>query len=168
MAGLVNTIGSRSIRPSRDPAYARKHAAPLCTSATHAGDAVLCFGRSGLLAVMALPGDSATGSLDDRARHPRFANACKAVARDVDEGTRGFSTPATPGARGRSTYRIAAARPGTLPAPSRTWAVDGLSASPIGSARPPKQEAKKFSVTALKAMLLTGRAKPCPSSGNTM
>ena len=42
-----------------------------------------------------------------------------------------------------------------------------VNASPIGSARPPRQRARKFSATALNAMLFAGRAKPCPSSGNS-
>src|SRR5207302_6933404 len=36
-----------------------------------------------------------------------------------------------------------------------------------GSNLPPRYLARNSSLTALKAILLTGRAKPCPSSGNT-
>ena len=57
--------------------------------------------------------------------------------------------------------------PGANSAPCFTCAVDALTVSPIGSARPPRHDPRKFSAIALKAMLFTGRAKPWPSSGNT-
>lgn len=52
--------------------------------------------------------------------------------------------------------------------PALTCAVEATREPPTGSARPPRQVARKFSATALNAMLLAGRAKPWPSSGKTM
>jgi len=62
---------------------------------------------------------------------------------------------------------LAPYNPFTNSAPCFTCAVEAFSVSPIGSARPPRQGARKFSATALNAMPFTGRAKPCPSSGNS-
>jgi len=42
-----------------------------------------------------------------------------------------------------------------------------LSSAVAGSNLPPKYFARNSSEAALKAMLLVGRAKPCPSSGKT-
>jgi len=63
---------------------------------------------------------------------------------------------------------IASFKPAANSAPCLTCAVDDFKVSPIGSARPPRHWPRKFSVTAKKAMLLTDRAKPWPSSGKTM
>src|SRR5438552_18189738 len=43
-----------------------------------------------------------------------------------------------------------------------------LSPLPSGSTRPPRYLAKNASAAAVKTRLFSGRAKPCPSSGNTM
>src|SRR2546429_2894762 len=43
-----------------------------------------------------------------------------------------------------------------------------LSPLPCGSTRPPRYLAKNASAAAVKTRLFSGRAKPCPSSGNTM
>ena len=56
---------------------------------------------------------------------------------------------------------------GYAAAPSGTLMLDPLKSSPIGCARPPRHCDRKPSATALNALLLAGRAKPWPSSGNS-